>query len=84
MRLLHLLKTSPTHQGQKWKNKRQKGRRHGFYTQLCPDSLGLSVRFVWEEGSSPLTLRVTGDLLIHPAASLGLAPVPGRVGLKIK
>lgn len=32
---------------------------------------------------SPLALGVAGDLLVHPAATLGLAPVPGGVGLGI-
>lgn len=36
-----------------------------------------------EKNSSPLALRVAGDLLIHLAATLGFAPVPRRVGLGI-
>lgn len=40
--------------------------------------------YLVEKKGSPLTLRVAGDLLIHLAATLGLAPVPGRVGLGIR
>lgn len=46
--------------------------------------MSLSLSFLSVENNSPLTLRIAGNLLIHFAATFGLASACSRVYLEIQ